>query len=540
MFRSVELTRIAQERDLYLGLLDLNAETDREAFLARALALIVGTVGAKQGYLELFSSDGNEASWYHATGFSGDEVERIRTLVSRGVIAHAVATGTVVRTQAAFLDPRFRDRESVQRSKVDVVICAPIGRDPPVGVLYLQGQTEPHAFTDEEVLRIENFARLLAPIAGIRFQEQAEPQSDSTAQYRRRMKLHGLIGRSQALAELFQEIEPVARLNVGVLLTGENGTGKSIVALAIHNNSPRSDGPFVAVNCAAIPENLLESELFGARKGAFTSATRDIEGKVASANGGTLLLDEIGDLPIMAQAKLLMFLQTKEYSPLGDSHTRKADVRIIAATNQDLAEAVREKRFREDLLFRLNVVSIRVPSLAERRADLPLLATYFCDKALKTHDLPRVELSPDALRSIAAAEWRGNVRQLEHAVESATIRACAQGLSQIQSSHLFKEGVEGTNGESSPAEPEQTSEHGSFQSETRDFQRALLERALKAADWNVATAARRLDITRGHVYALIKAFGLARDRLGWLSDKSEPSGGSDKVGPKGRDHGPPR
>jgi Nif-specific regulatory protein len=132
------------------------------------------------------------------------------------------------------------------------------------------------------------------------------------------------------------------------------------------------------------------------------------------------------------------------------------------------------------------------------------------------------------------------VRQLEHAVESATIRASAQGLSQIQSSHLFKEGVEGTNGASSPAEPEQNSEHGTFQGETTAFQRALLERVLKAADWNVATAARRLDLTRGHVYALIKAFGLARDRLGWLSDKSESSDGSDKVRPKGRDHGAPR
>jgi Nif-specific regulatory protein len=508
----MELTRVAQERDLYLGLLDLNAETDREAFLARALALIVGAVGAQQGYLELFSSDGNDASWYHATGFSGDEVERIRTLVSRGVIAHAVATGTVVRTQAAFLDPRFRDRESVQRSRVEAVICAPIGRDPPVGVLYLQGQTEPHAFSDEEALRVENFARRLAPIAGSRFQEATAPQSDPTAAYRRRMKLQGLVGHSPALAALFQEIEPVARLNVGVLLTGENGTGKSVAALAIHNNSPRAGGPFVTVNCAAIPENLIESELFGARKGSFSSAVRDIEGKVSAANGGTLLLDEIGDMPIMAQAKLLGFLQTKEYSPLGEAQPRKADVRIIAATNVDLAEAVREKRFREDLLFRLNVVSIRLPSLAERRADLAQLAVYFCDKALKTHNLPRVELSPDALRSIAAAEWRGNVRQLEHAVEAATIRAGAQGLSQIQSSHLFREGAESGNGASVEPAPEASSEHGTFQGETRDFQKQLLERALKAADWNVATASRRLDLTRGHVYALIKAFGLARER----------------------------
>ena len=508
----MDCTRIAQERDLYLGLLDLNGETDREAFLARALALIVGTVGARQGYLELFSSDGNDASWYHATGFSGDEVERIRTLVSRGVIAHAVATGTVVRTQSLFLDPRFRDRESVQRSKADAVLCAPIGRDPPVGVLYLQGQTEPHAFSDEEALRVENFARRLAPIAGIRFQEQTAPQADRTAPYRKRMKLSGLVGSGPALAKLFQDLDSVARLNVSVLLTGENGTGKSVVAAAIHANSPRVSAPFIAVNCAAIPENLIESELFGAKKGAFTDAMRDIEGKVSAANGGTLLLDEIGDLPMKAQGSLLQFLQTKEYSALGEPRLRKVDVRVIAATNVDLEEAVREKRFREDLLFRLNVVSIRVPSLAERREDLPQLALYFCDRAIKAHDLPRVELSPDALRSIAAAEWRGNVRQLENAVVAAAIRASGQGLTQIQSSHLFREPADATNGRGAVPEPAPNAEHGTFQEETRHFQKTLLARALKAADWNVATAARQLDITRGHVYALIKAFGLTRER----------------------------
>jgi Nif-specific regulatory protein len=435
-------------------------------------------------------------------------------LVSRGVIAHAVATGTVVRTPAAFLDPRFRDRESVQRSKLDAVICAPIGADPPVGVLYLQGQVEPHTFGDEDAQQVEKFARLLAPIASDRFREESAPQADLTIPYRRRLKVHGLVGRSAALAEVFQEIELVARLNVSVLITGETGTGKSLVAQAIHKNSPRESGPFVALNCAAIPEDLLESELFGARKGAHSTATRDSEGKVTAANGGTLLLDEIGELPITAQAKLLQFLQTKEYFVLGDSQPKKADVRLIAATNVDLVEAVRERRFREDLLFRLNVVSIRMPSLSERRADLQLLAKYFCDKAIETHGLPRVELSPSALRSIEAAEWRGNVRQLAHAIEAAAIRSSGQGLTQLQPSHLFRSMSEPVSpsaegGGSGRDAPEAA--HGTFQEETRGFQRDLLARVLKTADWNVAAAAQRLDLTRGHVYTLIKAFGLTRD-----------------------------
>jgi Nif-specific regulatory protein len=210
----------------------------------------------------------------------------------------------------------------------------------------------------------------------------------------------------------------------------------------------------------------------------------------------------------------LQFLQTKEYFVLGDSQPKKADVRLIAATNVDLVEAVRERRFREDLLFRLNVVSIRMPSLSERRADLQLLARYFCDKAIETHGLQRVELSPSALRSIEAAEWRGNVRQLAHAIEAAAIRSSGQGLTQLQPSHLFRSMSEPTSssaegGGSARDAPEAA--HGTFQEETRRFQRDLLARVLKTADWNVAAAAQRLDLTRGHVYTLIKAFGLTRD-----------------------------
>ncbi|HEY3500993.1 MAG TPA: sigma 54-interacting transcriptional regulator, partial [Polyangiaceae bacterium] len=267
---------------------------------------------------------------------------------------------------------------------------------------------------------------------------------------------------------------------------------------------------FIGVNCAAIPDALFESELFGAKKGAHSTAVRDIEGKIGAAEAGTLFLDEIGELSLAAQAKLLQFLQTKEYFPLGDSQAKKADARILAATNQDLVEAVKQRRFRDDLLFRLNVVSMRLPSLSERRSDLPLLARHFCEKAVEAHGLPRVELSPDAIRSIAAAEWLGNVRQLEHVVQQATIRAAAQSLSQVQSSHLFRDISEAPPAAVEPAPAD--AEHGTFQDETRSFQKQLLARALAAADWNVPTAARRLDLTRGHVYALIKAFKLSRER----------------------------
>ena len=256
----------------------------------------------------------------------------------------------------------------------------------------------------------------------------------------------------------------------------------------------------MTLNCAALPEGLVESELFGALPGAHSTATRKIEGKVASANGGTLFLDEIGELSHGAQAKLLHLLQAKEYYPLGATKPERANVRVIAAANIDLEQAVAEGRFRQDLLYRLQVLPIRVPSLAERRRDVALLAAFFCAQACTHHGLPQLELSSNALHAAETAEWPGNVRQLEHAIEAAVIRAAGARVRQVERSHLFPE-----SGATSEAEPGTT-----FQEATRRFQARFLQDALKANGWNVADTARSLDLTRSHVYNLIRAFGLER------------------------------
>jgi Nif-specific regulatory protein len=282
-------------------------------------------------------------------------------------------------------------------------------------------------------------------------------------------------------------------------LGGETGTGKTQLARLLHRNSPRARGPFVELNCAALPDQLFESELFGAEAGAHSTAAKRIEGKIAAAEGGTLLLDEIGDLSMASQAKLLQVLQSKTYYPLGSSKQRTADARIIAATNIDLQQAVAEKRFREDLLYRLQVISIRLPSLAERGRDAVLLAQHFCEQARRRHKLPQLELSPAALSAIEAAEWHGNLRELAHVVESATIRAAAKGLRSIEPAVLF-----------SGTAPNREATALTFQEETRRFQAGLLAKALEATDWNVAATARRLDLTRAHVYNLIKLFDLKR------------------------------
>jgi len=290
---------------------------------------------------------------------------------------------------------------------------------------------------------------------------------------------------------------------VNVLLTGESGTGKSQIARVIHESGPRAGKSMVELNCAGLPETLVESELFGARAGSHSTATHSIPGKVAAAEGGTLLLDEIGELPLPAQPKLLQLLQSRQYYPLGASRPETADVRLIAATNSDLEAAVRGGRFREDLYYRLAVLALRVPALAERRSDVPELARHFCALACQRDRLPRLELSGSALRAVEAAEWPGNVRQLEHVIEAGAIRAAGLGASQIERQHLFPEAAASEAGKE---------EATTLQEETRRFQAELLRSRLEETGWNVSETARRLDVARSHVYTLISAFGIERDR----------------------------
>ncbi len=475
--------RVERERDLYKGLLRLNARTELPHFLEEALRLVVNIVQAEQGYLELFETQDSpdDQTWWTAAGCSDEEVGEIRALVSRGIIAEALGTGEVIVTPSALLDPRFRDRTSVQRSNIHAVLCAPIGKDPPLGVLYLQRRSLQQMFSEEDRGRAEIFVEQLAPLTHALFERRRfDGSRDPTRAFRKRLKVEGLIGASPGLAALLRDVELVAPLDVCVLLTGETGVGKSQVARVIHANSARASGPFVEINCAALPETLLEGELFGAMPGAHSTASRKIEGKVAAARGGTLLLDEIAEMTTTAQAKLLQLLQTREYYPLGASQPVAADVRILAATNVDLRKAVAARKFREDLLYRLQVLPIRVPTLAERRDDIAPLARYFGEVAQRMHKLRAMELSPGAVRALATADWPGNIRELAHRVEAASIRAAADGVPQIEAVHL---------GLAVPPVRTTNFEGVTFHEGTRIYQRGLLRATLDATGGNVSEAA---------------------------------------------------
>jgi len=314
------------------------------------------------------------------------------------------------------------------------------------------------------------------------------------SQLEERYRLDSIIGRSRVMRDLFQLLETVAATSSTVLVTGETGTGKELAARAIHHNSPRRHNRFVALNCSAIPETLLEAELFGHVRGAFTGAVANRQGRLEQAHKGTLFLDEVGTMSPALQAKLLRVLQEREFERVGDGHTIKVDVRIVAATHSDLQKMVAEGSFREDLFYRLNVIPVYVPSLRERREDIPLLAQHFLQKLGAEQSPPRaVTMSQEVLRLLMSYDWPGNVRQLENVVERAL--AFSQGRSQIEVSDLGPEIQKLT----AAAEVHD----GWFPDEGLDLERymeglelSLIRRSLERTQGNKVQAARLLNLKR--------------------------------------------
>ncbi|MFN0086313.1 MAG: sigma-54-dependent transcriptional regulator [Blastocatellia bacterium] len=266
---------------------------------------------------------------------------------------------------------------------------------------------------------------------------------------KQRYNFDNIIGRSDALTEVFRQIEKIAGNSSSVLIQGESGTGKELIARAIHYNSPRADSPFVAINCGALPENLLESELFGYARGAFTGATTSKTGLFKAAHGGTLFLDEIGELPLTLQVKLLRALQEREFMPLGSTRTETFDARIVAATNRNLEEEIAAGRFREDLYYRQSVFTFTLPPLRQRREDIPLLARFFVEKYCRTFNLPPKTVTDEAMQALINHQWRGNIRELQNAIE----RAVTLSDERIELSNLPQKVRDGSAG--APGLPDQ-------------------------------------------------------------------------------------
>jgi two-component system nitrogen regulation response regulator NtrX len=314
-----------------------------------------------------------------------------------------------------------------------------------------------------------------------------------------------IVGRSFVIRALTDQIEKVAPTPARVLITGENGTGKELVARAIHKHSPRKAKPFVEVNCAAIPSELIESELFGHMKGSFTGAVQDRPGKFEQADTGTLFLDEIGDMSLNAQAKVLRVLQDGVVTRIGGQKPLKVDVRVVAATNKELEEEIANGRFREDLYYRLNVVPLRVPPLRERREDVPLLVRHFLAMLARQDGLAPREIEDAALQRLAELEWPGNVRELRNTVERLLILASGPRITLTDVERLVGRRALESGGIGA------LTDIGTFEEFKYAAERAFLVAKLRQYDWNVSETARALDMPRSNVYKKIERYGLKRE-----------------------------
>jgi two-component system, NtrC family, nitrogen regulation response regulator NtrX len=313
-----------------------------------------------------------------------------------------------------------------------------------------------------------------------------------------------IVGGSYAIRSVLERIEKVGRTDARVLITGENGSGKELVARALHRVSARADAPFVEVNCAAIPSELIESELFGHVKGAFTGAHTDRTGKFEQADGGTLFLDEIGDMSLSAQAKVLRALQDGVVTRVGSEKAIRVNVRTIAATNQDLESLIEEGRFREDLYFRLNVVPIHIPPLRERRDDIPMLVRHFAERAIEEQRLPPRRVAPDAVDRLGRMDWPGNVRELKNTVERLLILSPGSEVTTRDVDRL----VGGARDAGLGADLMRAESFAEFKERA---EKAFILAKLRENEWNVSETARSIDMPRSNLYKKIERYGLVRE-----------------------------
>ncbi len=316
----------------------------------------------------------------------------------------------------------------------------------------------------------------------------------------------GIIAQSQVMQDVFDTIRRLSKFNTTVLISGESGTGKELIAKALHNSSPRKSKPFVAINCGAIPENLMESELFGHKKGSFTDASRDKKGLFEEAHNGTIFLDEIGELPLQLQVKLLRALQEQQIRRVGDEQSIDINVRVIAATLRDLEEDVQIGRFRDDLYYRLNVVAVHIPPLRERKEDIPVLARYFVEKQSARFGIPEKNIPDEVMQCLMNYHWRGNVRELENCIERSVVLSETDAI-QVQSlpEHIREAGevpVQDNTVE------DITEDNLSIKQRTKNLEVSLIMKALRRTKGNRTHAAKILEISHRALLYKIKEYKL--------------------------------
>lgn len=453
----------------------LNAAEYSDALIADALDLVIRVMNAERGLFVRYDEESAKFSIITARNIAREDIRDLSEF-SSGILNRVVAEKRPQLYHDVQSDPTLSQFDSVQIHHIKSVIGVPILlRDKVWGVILVDSRSNRAAFNETNLQFLQFFANLVSLsldkiMALERLQDENRILRDQLAGSQ---GIPNMIGQSPAMRQTASLIHRVAKTDASVLLLGESGTGKDLAAQAIHQLSERKNKPFLAQFCGSIPDSLLESELFGYKKGAFSGATSDKKGLFEVASGGTFFLDEIGDISMALQAKLLRVLQNQEIIRLGDTQVKKVDVRIIAATNQDLKELVAQGKFRQDLFYRLNVFPITLPPLRERRSDIVLLAKHFVQK----YNRPDIRLNPDTLKKLESYFWPGNVRQLENVIQRALILCDGDVL---LPEHIILEDDENLL---------------NFSGTLRDFEKRLLLQRLKLFDGNRTQTARSLGVS---------------------------------------------
>jgi transcriptional regulator with GAF, ATPase, and Fis domain len=387
--------------------------------------------------------------------------------------------------------------EKEEKRPQRALLCVPmICKDRPIGLIYLESSNPTTVFTENDLQLLTAIAGL--GVIGIENARQIERLGSENQRLRAAVSLtHDMVGNSACMREVYQFIERVAPSDSTVLICGESGTGKELAACAIHKNSPRKNQPYVALNCAALTETLLESELFGHEKGAFTSAFSQKKGFLEVAEGGTIFLDEIGELSLILQAKLLRVLQEREFVRVGGTRPIKINVRFLAATNKDLQKCVREEKFRADLFHRLNVIAITIPALREHPEDIPALAEHFSVRHARNCNRNVVGISDEALACLAQYDWPGNIRELENAMERAVVIGSSDRILAEDLPETILESAK--DGGSAPAK---------YHDAVRNLKKQLILGALDQAGGSVTEAAKLLGVHANYLHRLMRNFAL--------------------------------
>lgn len=484
----------------------LDASLDLREVAGPVLEALANFLNMNYGTLTLLHRKTGDILIEAAHGLSAQQARQGRYKLGEGVTGQVIMSGEPAIIPRKSESPLLLDRTRRGKDPGTSFVCVPIKMGKTVvGALSVDTPYKSRAELDDDARLLSVVCSMIAQAVKLRndVQEEQERLAEENArlksELRERFRPSNIIGNSHEMQIVYDQIAQVSKSNVSVLIQGETGTGKELVAHAIHYNSARADKPFIRTHCAALPESIIESELFGHVKGAFTGAVADRKGRFELADGGTLFLDEIGEIPPAIQIKLLRAIQEHEFERIGDSRTQKVNVRLIAATNRNLQDMVAQGRFREDLFYRLYVFPLFVPPLRKRKADIAMLAEHFLRKCAAEQNKNVSRLSGEAMARLTAYHWPGNVRELENCMERAVLLA---GDDTIRLCHLPPTLQPPSDASSVPAAG------GGLAAQTAAFEKGVLIEALRSSRGNLAAAARLSQTTQRIMAYKIRNHGL--------------------------------